>query len=246
MNTKIKVVLIDDEISPRIICRNYLSEFSEIEIAGEASTLEDAKTLIDAVQPNIVLLDIHLGNTSGFDLLKHYTNPNFNVIFITAYDQYAIKAIKAGALDYLLKPIDQEELKKAIEKSKNQSTINPEKIDIANETLHSKKAERISLSANDGYHIVWVKDIIYCSASGNYTTFHIVNNKQIVISKILKEYENLLPANTFLRVHQSYLVNMNYIERFTKDQILILQNGAEVMVASRKKDEVINWLKEMS
>lgn len=246
MNTKIKVVLIDDEISPRIICRNYLSELSDIEIVGEASTLEDAKALIDAAQPNIVLLDIHLGNASGFDLLKQYTNPSFNVIFITAYDQYAIAAIKAGALDYLLKPIDPEELKKAIEKSKLHSTINTEKIEIATETLHSKRTERISLSANDGYHVVWVKDIIYCSASGNYTTFHIANNKQIVISKILKEYESLLPADTFLRVHQSYLVNMNYIERFTKDQILILQNGAEVMVASRKKDEVINWLKEMS
>lgn len=246
MSQKIKIVLIDDEISPRIICRSYLSEMKNIEIVGEASTVEEAIMVINASQPNLILLDIQLGNQTGFDLLNHFDNLYFKVIFITAYEQFALSAIKAGALDYLLKPIDETELINTINKAINSIDITNESIDIAHKNFVQKRTDRITLSANDGYHVVWVKDIIYCSASGNYTTFHLVNNKQIVISKILKEYESMLPANMFLRVHQSYLVNMNYIEKFTKDQIIVLQNGAEVMVASRKKDEVIQWLKEMS
>lgn len=246
MNQKIKVVLVDDEISPRIIARSYLSEIENIVIVGEASNVAEAKLVIDTMRPDLVLLDIQLGNQTGFDLLKNYKELFFKVIFITAFEQFALAAIKAGALDYLLKPIDETELINAVKKVTQTNFSSHESIAVAHDILVNKRTDRISLSANDGYHVVWLKDIVFCSASGNYTTFHLINNKQIVISKIIKEYEELLPTENFLRVHQSYLVNMNYVEKFTKDHLLILQNGAEVMVASRKKDEVLNWLKQIS
>lgn len=244
MSDKLKIVLIDDEIATRIICRSYLQDIENISIVGEASNIDEAKLLIDATQPNLILLDIQLGNKTGFDLLQLFENPTFKVIFITAYEQYALAAIKAGALDYLLKPIVEEDLIAAIKKSNFTNAIQSQAIEVAKHSLENKWVERITLSGNDGLHIVWTKDIVYCSSSGNYTTFHLANNKQIVISKVLKEYDTILASSHFLRVHQSFLVNMNFVERFTKDQNLIMQNGAEIMVASRKKDEVIHWMKK--
>lgn len=243
MKRKIKIALIDDEIATRVVCRNYLAAQHNVEIVGEASNVADAKVLIEMAQPDLVLLDIHLGTHTGFDLLQHFPNPLFKIIFITAYEKYALTAIKAGALDYLLKPILQQDLVAAIEKA---VAANTKGIEVGRNSLAQKAVERLALSANDGYHIVWVKDIMYCSASGNYTTFHLANGRQVLISKGLKEYEEILPAEVFLRIHQSYLVNMNYVQKFTKSQSLILQNGAEITVATRKKEEVTQWLKKFS
>lgn len=237
-----RILLIDDEQPIRTICRSYLSEIDNIVIVGEADNIDDAQLLIKACEPDIILLDIHLGKNNGFDLLSRFTNPAFSIIFITAYEQYALAALKAGALDYLLKPIDENDFKAAIEKAKNAQKTNSENIEIAQSSFYQKKVERITLSAHDGYHIVWVNDIMYCHASGSYTTFHLSNGKKIIISKVIKEYEMILPS-FFIRVHQSYLVNMNYVEHFSKDLQLILKNKEEIMVSTRKKEDVLNWIK---
>jgi two-component system LytT family response regulator len=238
----IRIVLIDDEAAIRTICKSYLQDIENTIIVGEADKVEDAEIIINACNPDLILLDIQLGKKTGFDLLTKFPNPTFKVIFITAYEKYAISAIKAGALDYLLKPISEQEFINAIQKVKLDLNSNHH-FEIAQKAYTEKQIERITLSANDGYHVVWVKDIMYCSSSGNYTTFHLQNGKQIIISKIIKEYEAILPSLFFVRTHQSYLVNMNYVERFTKEQNLILKNQAEIIVSNRKKEEVMNWFK---
>jgi two-component system LytT family response regulator len=241
-----RILLVDDEPAIRTVCKMYLENMPNITIVGEAENANDAKILIEACKPNLVLLDIQMGAHSGFDVLAHFPNPNFEVIFITAYEQYALKAIKAGALDYLLKPIVEKDFLDAIQKAIDKPSINFQQIEVAKMAYVNKTIERITLSANDGYHLVWVKDIMYCSANGNYTTFHICNGKQIMVSKIIKEYEVLLYTDAFLRVHQSYLVNMRYVVQFTKDNALILSNNAEIIVSLRKKEDVIQWLKRMA
>lgn len=238
----IRIVLIDDEAAIRTICKSYLQDIENVVVTGEAENVDDAEIIINACNPDLILLDIQLGKKTGFDLLARFSNPSFKVIFITAYEKYALSAIKAGALDYLLKPISEDEFINAIQKAMHDVSSNHH-WEIAHKALTEKQIERVTLSANDGYHVVWVKDIMYCSSSGNYTTFHLQNGKQIIISKIIKEYEAILPAEFFLRTHQSYLVNMNYVERFTKEQNLILKNQAEIIVSNRKKDEVLNWFK---
>jgi two-component system LytT family response regulator len=238
----IRIVLIDDEAAIRTICKSYLQDIENAIIVGEADKVEDAEIIINACNPDLILLDIQLGKKSGFDLLTRFSNPTFKVIFITAYEKYALSAIKAGALDYLLKPISEQEFINAIQKAMQEVNSNHH-WEIAQKAYTEKQIERITLSANDGYHVVWVKDIMYCSSSGNYTTFHLQNGKQIIISKIIKEYEAILPSSFFVRTHQSYLVNMNYVERFTKEQNLILKNQAEIIVSNRKKEEVMNWFK---
>jgi two-component system LytT family response regulator len=243
MTNNLKVLLIDDEEAIRIVCKSYLQRIQNIEIVGEATNVDDAFDKINTLKPEVILLDIQLGNRTGFDLLKQFSAPNFQVIFITAYEQFALSAIKAGAIDYLLKPIVFEEFDAAIKKAQKKSTLQGNQLGVVSQNFEQKKIERIILSASDGHHIVWVKDILYLSSSGNYTTFHLASNKKIMISKNLKEYEMILPEDIFLRIHQSYIVNMNQVQQFTKEQNLIITNGAEIIVSTRKKDELIKWMK---
>lgn len=245
MNELLRIVLVDDESAVRSISKNYLQNIKNVLVVGEAETAEEAEEVIKKTQPNLVLLDIHLGNSTGFDLLRKFSQPNFKVIFITAYEKYALNALKAGALDFLLKPIDEDEFVEAIEKAKTSLSYTFPLIEIADSGLKNKEIDRLVINSNEGYQIIWVKDIMYCVSSGNYTTFYLENAKNIVSSKAMKEYENILP-DFFIRSHQSYLVNMNFVEKYTKDQILVLKNQTEIMVASRKKDEIIRWFKNYS
>jgi two-component system LytT family response regulator len=218
-----------------------------VEIVGEAESVEQAEDMIRKLNPDLLLLDIQLGKKTGFDLLALFPNPTFEVLFITAYEQFALRAIKAGALDYLLKPLVEADFTQAIAKAlTKKNKQNTGQFEVAKTSFETKEINRLTLSTNDGHHIVWIKDILYCSSNGNYTTFHLANGKNLMISKLLKEYETLLPSEVFLRVHQSFLVNMNYVEQFTKDNSLILSNNAEIIVSSRKKEEVILWLKKMA
>lgn len=245
MNELLRIVLVDDESAVRSISKNYLQNIKNVLVVGEAKTAEEAEEVIKKTQPNLVLLDIHLGNSTGFDLLRKFSQPNFKVIFITAYEKYALNALKAGALDFLLKPIDEDEFVEAIGKAKTSLSYTFPLIEIADSGLKNKEIDRLVINSNEGYQIIWVKDIMYCVSSGNYTTFYLENAKNIVSSKAMKEYENILP-DFFIRSHQSYLVNMNFVEKYTKDQILVLKNQTEIMVASRKKDEIIRWFKNYS
>lgn len=240
----LRFLLVDDESSIRSICRAYLNEVENAVVVGEAESVGQAFELINAKKPDVVLLDIQLGKQTGFDLLLQFPQRFFHVVFITAYEQFALRAIKAGAMEYLLKPIEEEEFHEMINKLfAARADAHQAQAEIMVEQYAQKKLDRIALNAQDGYHVIWLKDIIYCSASGNYTTFYLHGGHQIVISKILKEYENILPVEDFVRVHNSSIVNMNYVKKFTKDLDLILFDDTAIGVSVRKKDDVLNWIK---
>lgn len=246
----IKAVLIDDIEQARITFRKDLEEYApDIEIIGEAGGVVEGAKLLKNFQPDVVFLDIQMQDGSGFDLLDLLPNIPFKIIFITASDAHAIKAFRYAAIDYLLKPVDPDELVAALAKYRKQKSDETEKYKLLNETLknHHKPSERLALHSQDKIHIVNISDIIRCESSVNYTIFHFPNNKQMVVSKTLKEFEDLLTDLKFFRVHQSHLVNSRYIREFVKSEggHLIMNDGSLVPVSTRKRADVIKMLDEL-
>ena len=246
MNAMIRILIIDDEPIIRKDLEILIGKHKDTVIVGACGTVKEAMVLIPATNPDLVLLDIQLSDGTGFELLKLLPAISFHVIFITAYNEYAIKAIKYGALDYLLKPIDEDELNETINKVKSLPALrehSSESVDVASSYLHSnEKRNKIVLRSQQYLQIVAFDEILYCHSDKGYTTFFLTGNRKVLVSKYIKEYEDLLPANIFLRPHQSYLVNFNFIDRFHKDGYLILHTGVEIPVSTRRKDHVIAFL----
>lgn len=241
----IKTIIIDDEPKIRKGLKIMLNRHHpELEIIAEAGNVEDGVEKIATMSPKLVFLDIELSDGYSFEILNQLEKINFQIIFITAYDQYAIKAFKYSAVDYLLKPIEPSELANAIARAqKNISTV-PEsispKIDLLKENLTGLK--KIILKTAKKYYIVKVASIIRCQADQSYTTFYIEDTDPIMVSKPLKEYEELLPQNLFLRVHQSHLVNKNKVVGYNKEGFIELENSQTIPVSSRKKELVLDLL----
>jgi two-component system LytT family response regulator len=240
----IHAIIIDDEIKKA----NYLKEIIEksidtIILKGIATNAEDGIKLILKEQPNLVFLDIELQTSTGFDLLNQIKDINFSVIFTTAHEHYALKAIKFAALDFLLKPIDEDELKIAVNKAvkqQHETSVN-KNIEVLINNLNKKNDQKkIAISTNTGIIVVEIKDIIYCKADGPYTTIYSTTG-ELVSSTHLKEFENLLTEFGFFRLHKSYLVNLAEIKKYKKseDAFVIVSNGDQVSVSDKKKDELI-------
>lgn len=245
---KLSTLIIDDEKQARNSLRSDLIKHQDtITVLGEADSVETAVKLINEKKPDLIFLDINLGDGSGFNVLDKTSYKNFKTIFVTAYDQYAIKAFKVSALDFLLKPVDFDELAEAVKKAEVLIAPNTsnEQIKVFRDTKVSGSEKKIILKELDAMHVVKVNDLIACEASGTYTTFYINTNKQIVVSKNLKEYEEILEPYNFLRVHNSFLINANKIEKFEKSDggFLIMEGGQRVPVSQRKRDVVMEFLK---
>lgn len=239
----IRVVIIDDEPAIRKDTQALLQQQPGFIVAATCGSVQEAKILIPATQPDLLLLDIELQDGTGFDILQQ-VDINCRVIFITAYHDYAIRAIKYGALDYLLKPLDEEELKAALDKVRRSSFEQPqqEQLALAKQSFQQQGMQnRIVLRSQQYLQIVPFEEILYCQSDAGYTTFFLTDQRKIVVSKSIKEYEELLP-NWFIRPHQSYLVNHNYIDRYHKDGFLVLRNGVEIPVATRRKEIIIEYL----
>lgn len=251
----VKVAIIDDEENSRDTLKGKLDLFCpEVEIAGEAGTVSDGITLITETKPDALFLDIKLAGESGFDILDEVArNPDLNpeIVFITAHDEYAIKAIKFSALDYLLKPIDPEELVKAIRKIEDQKGIprHAANLNVLVENIRqaSDSPKKIVVPTSDGMHVIKLSDIIRLESSSNYTTFFLNNEKSLLASKTLKEFDNMLSGYNFSRIHKSHLVNMNYLKRYvqTDGGYLILEDGSKIPVANRKKEHLLSLLKSL-
>ncbi|MEA5402904.1 LytTR family DNA-binding domain-containing protein [Arcicella sp. DC2W] len=245
----LRILIVDDEESTRIIAKTYLADRTDTLLLGECENVSDAKAMIKKNQVDILLLDIKLGNETGFDLLAQFPNFSFKVIFITAYDQYVLKALKVGALDYLLKPIGEDDFHLAIDKVR-EKLVTIEQYQVAAEHLQHKP-QRITINTREGLHILWLEEIMYCEADGGYTTFFLNDGSKPVVSKPLKEYEILLPETTFLRVHQSFIVNINFIVLFKKENCSIILkhkltgSTKEIPVSTRKREEVLNLLSDL-
>ncbi len=240
----IRTVLVDDEAYFREKVRAKLLTYFEddIEIVGEAESVETAIALIEEQKPDLVFLDIHLTDGTGFDLLDKIPNKDFDIIFITGFDEHAIKAIKVGALDYILKPIDDDEFKEAVDKaikSSKQETHIEKLIEVSSEYFKGVKKKRIILKTLDNVYVVHEEDILYCRSEGNYTTFYTQQMERIVISKSIKKAIELLSKDVFIRCHQSYIVNKNHVVRYNKQGVLIINTEMKVPVSRRHKDYVI-------
>lgn len=245
----LRVLIIDDEPIIRKDMEMLLKKHEDLVVVGACGSLKEARVLLETTSPDLLLLDIQLTDGTGFELLQELEQIPFQVIFITAYNQFAIKAIKYGALDYLLKPIDELELDEALEKVRNSqqhvSNNIKEGWNVARNHLNQVNKgmqDRIVLRSQQYLQVVPFEEIVYCQNDGGYTHFFLTSKKKIVVSKSIKEYNDLLPDDEFLRPHQSYLVNARFIDKFHKDGYLILRTGEEIPVSTRKKDHVIAFL----
>lgn len=236
----IKTIIIEDEQNTLEVLKKMISLINtDIQIVGEARYVKDAVSLIEATQPKLVFMDIQLENGTGFDVLKQLNNINFKIIFTTAYNQYAIKAFKFNAVDYLLKPIDPKELKNAIEQAIN-SINQQENYNELLRQIEQQSENNIVLSTTEQKHIIPIKSIIHLEAEGAYTIF-ITNDKTIVTSKHLKYYQELL-GDDFIRCHQSHLVCKQKIKSIDKKGVLHLSNGDTVPVSRRNKMNILSLL----
>lgn len=251
----IKAVLIDDDLNLRKGMKALIEKYaSGIQVVGEAEGITDAINVINSKMPQVVFLDIQLSEGTGFDILKKLTelhgNISFQVVFITAYEQYAIKAFRFSALDFLLKPVDPEELQNVIEKIKMTLQRNQdfEHIELLLENIRKKdNFKRIALSTSDGIHLFDISKIIRCESADNYTKFFMKDGKTILISKTLKEYEELLSEHGFERIHQSHLINLAYLKSYIKKDggYLIMSDNSHLPISQRKKEHLQEVLKTL-
>jgi Response regulator of the LytR/AlgR family len=239
----IRVVIIDDEPAIRRDMQALLQQQPGFIVVGTCGSVAEARVLIPSTQPDLLLLDISLGDGTGFDILQEASPLSCKVIFITAHHDHAIKAIKYGALDYLLKPVDEEELQQALQRVLQLKAVAPEQLSLAQQHLKQGGLQnRIVLRSQQYLQIVAFEEIVYCQSDAGYTTFFLTDGRKIVASKSIKEYEELLPEAKFLRPHQSYLVNHQFIDRYHKDGYLVLRSGVEIPVSTRRKDLVMEFL----
>ena len=245
----IKTIIIEDEARSREILHSMLRDhFNDVEVLAVCSNIEEGKAAIEGLRPDLVLSDIELGEQRAFDMLQKLNNINFEIIFTTAHEHYAIKAIKFSALDYLLKPFSVEDLAEAIDhyrqkKDRKQSSLQLQSL-FHNLKHIEKDSKKIVLPTQSGYEIIPVKEIIRCKADINYTTFYLLNGSKMVVSKTLKEFEDLLNEYDFIRVHNSHLINLHHIKNYTRGEggVVMMSDGTEVDVSRRKKDEFLKRL----
>lgn len=246
----IKAIIIDDIEQARITLIKDLEVYApDVTIIGEANGVVEGAKLLKSTCPDVLFLDIQMQDGSGFDLLDILKEIPFKIIFITASDAHAIKAFKYAAIDYLLKPVDPDELIAALDKFRNQKFNENEKYKLLNESLKNnyKPHERLALHTQDKIHIVNINDIIRCLSNVNYTEFYFQNGKKLLVTKTLKDFEDLLCDQGFYRVHQSHLINTKYIKEFIKTDggYLLMNDGSNVPVSTRKRPEVMKMLEEL-
>jgi two-component system LytT family response regulator len=233
----LRVIIVEDQIAIRLDIEDFFRQQPAFIVVGACGTVQDAIVLIHTTKPDLLLLDIGLPDGTGFDILEQVP-AQMKVIFMTAYHEFAIRAFRCGAIDYLLKPLNENELTEALQRVISCQPLLQEQIAI---TLHSyrksKVQDYIALRQQQFVQIVELKDIKYLLGDNGYTTFFLNDGKKIVTIKNLKDYEELLSGTSFLRPHQSYLINEIYIDRYhPKEGLLYLKDGTEIPVSSRKKE----------
>ncbi len=245
----LKLIIVDDEEDLREALNRLLDLYHPgIQLCASCDSLPAAILAIREHQPDIVLLDIEVGNKNGFDIFQHFPQPNFRVIFITAHQQYALQAFRFSALDYLLKPVDPDLLAEALIKAAD--AIDQERMSVKlsafmeNMSGASKDSKKIVLKTADTIHLVNLSDIMYCEADQSYTHFYLADKSRIVVSTALGNYEELFCEYGFFRIHQSFLLNLHYFKRYEKSDggKAILSDNRALPVATRKKDQFLQRL----
>jgi len=246
MNSMTAVVVEDNNLALEMLVNDITNNHHKINIIGKAKSVVEAAKLLRKQQPDILFLDIMLGDGTGFDILEIFPDLKSKIIFVTASDAFAIKAFKFAAIDYILKPYSDEDLAISIEKAQNQIQPDKEQLHVLQEavTTPNNKPSKISLHTSEKIIVVNIENIIRCKADNNYTTFYFKDNSKILVSKTLKYYADLLKEVGFLRVHQSHLVNTSFIKEFIKSDggYLMLSDNSNVPVSIRKRSKVLEVL----
>jgi two-component system, LytTR family, response regulator len=241
----IRSLIVDDETRNVFILEKLIEQFcQDVTVVATASTVADAIIKIKQTKPDVVFLDIEMPGKNAFDLLEDLRPVNFEVIFVTAFDQHAIKAFRVGALDYLLKPVSIDDLKNSIQRVKErwQSAGANEKVEEYLNLLHKKEsAKKIVLSVKEGLISYDIDKVLYCISEGAYTVFYFLDKSKIFTSGSLKSFEEILPSDSFARIHHSVIVNINQVATYTKGRggYVTMTNGIKLDVAQRKRDEFL-------
>lgn len=238
---KIRTILVDDEESARDVLQNLLLRFCpEVELIAKCENIPEAVEVIKKEQPDLVFLDIEMPNYAGFEIVSFFEKINFEIIFVTAYDQYAIRAFEVAAIDYLLKPIDIERLKQAMKRIQQHRDIQQQaqRLSLLSKTLESKELKNVVISDRGQQHIIPVDHIIAIEAQESYCLVH-TQDKNYVVSKNLKHFETILESvPRFIRVHKSWLINKEYLKQYSKSELTIqLSNGLVTKLSKYKKAE---------
>lgn len=250
MEQTIKAIIVDDEEDGRVVLHTMLSKFCQgVEVLGEATNVTEAMQLIKACSPQIVFLDIEMPQGNGFNLFYHFDEIDFEVVFTTAYSQYAIKALRMSALDYLLKPIDIQELKTTLNRYREKYMKNEvsQRIELLKTQFNASESNfnRLALPIHEGFSLVDIDQIVRMEADGSYTVFVLQNGEKLMVSKILKEYDDLLGDDTnFIRIHRSHLINSRYIKKIIRGKTSSIEmlDGAVIGVSTAKKDVIFKDL----
>lgn len=248
--TEYRALIVDDVENSRTTLRHDLKEYCpQIHVAGEADSVASALARIRDIKPDVVFLDIEMGDGTGFDLLNQLKEITFQIIFTTALDSYGIKAIKFSALDYLLKPIDPDELIKAVNKlsQRQQNKTIQDSIGLLLENMKEssqKGNRRIAIHSLEKVHMIHIDDIVRCESQGAYTLFYLKQKEQLLATKNLKEFEELLEAHSFIRVHHSHLINFAYLKEYVKKDggYAIMIDKSEVPVSFRKRNNLLDMI----
>ena len=242
----ISAIIIDDESSSRNALKQKLTNHcADVTIIAECENGEEGIKNIEEKKPDIVFLDVEMPRMNGFTMLQQLHNRDFELIFITAYDHYAIRAIKFSALDYLVKPVEVDDLTAAVEKATQKRNYSPgnERLELLLQNLMNEKKEhqRIAIPSMEGLQFISMSDIIYLEAQSNYTIIYLKDSYKLTVSKTLKDFEELLPTAVFIRIHHSYIINRNAVEKYIKGEggQVIMKNGVMLDVARRKKEEFL-------
>ena len=245
---KLKAIIIDDELSSLQNLQQKLAEFCpSIYVAATAQKPEEAILLINHHKPAVLFLDIEMPKMSGFRMLEEIKENDFEIIFTTAYNHYAIEAIRIAAFDYLLKPIAIKDLQQAVERlNKIRNPQTKEKIDILKSSMKDQKTQedKIAISTTEGLEFIPIKNILHIESNSNYSKIYFNNNRTLTVTKLLKDFEDMLVPYHFYRVHNSHLINLYYIQKYLRGNggRVMMQDGTEIEVARRKKDEFLKMI----
>lgn len=244
----IRAIIIDDEHYCVEVLSTLLKKYCpEVTVSATCSSGEEGLKAIHEYQPDLVFLDVEMPRMNGFQLLESLPEINFDLVFTTSYDQYAIKAIRFSALDYLLKPIDREELQKAVNKAgKRQSGSINQQLQLLLQKINqpATRVNKVAMPTMEGLQMINVADIISCASDSNYTILHLKDKQKLVVSRTLKEIEEILEEHSFVRVHHSYMVNLNEVTKYIRGEggYLVMSDGSHIDVSRSRKDSVVKRL----
>jgi two-component system, LytTR family, response regulator len=244
----LRAILVDDELSSLQNLQSKLVEFCpDVEVVATAQKPEDAILFIRQHKPDVIFLDIEMPRMNGFRMLDELGELDFEIIFTTAYNHYAVDAIRISAFDYLMKPVAIKELQNTVERlAKHRQTHTKDKLDVLRQSLSPNKSqeEKIAIPTNEGFEFIPIKNILHIESSSNYSKIFLTDGKNILVTKLLKDFEEILEPYNFFRVHNSHLINLVYIKKYIRGEggQVVMQNGDVIDVARRKKEEFIRLI----